>query len=346
MFFDKFPDVTFKIGTHTIKYDDIYRFVEVDKIIAQISTNYDWYTIGDGERPDHVSQHMYKTPDFYWTFFIINSHLKGGISQWPLSSNNLDQYIEKKYGKYGIMTVVPAFWGAQNSYFDIMLNAGRLDMESSWSHDEVEANLDMMKGWDFALPLTNIFHGIDIKSPNLKLRRTVSKNAPQKREAKIELWDPYKYQIWIKDSTDSFLFRENNLLDGNRIELFIDPPAEGVSEEETKAYEDELARFKESVSRNGIETEITENNEFVAVLYVNQFFDQAYNAPNRYVIRGTTELYRGQYIHLRGGDAISYRQEEILKNEEKKKIRVIKPELIYNFVDKFKKVLLSSGRIE
>jgi hypothetical protein len=65
------------------------------------------YTIGDGERPDITSHMLYGTTAYHWTFFTINDHLRKGISEWPLSQNELDNYISSKYGKYACITFDP-----------------------------------------------------------------------------------------------------------------------------------------------------------------------------------------------------------------------------------------------
>jgi hypothetical protein len=74
------------------------------------------YTIGDGERPDITSHMLYGTTAYHWTFFTINDHLRKGISEWPLSQNELDNYISLKYGKYACITFDPTSLYTNLSY--------------------------------------------------------------------------------------------------------------------------------------------------------------------------------------------------------------------------------------
>jgi hypothetical protein len=74
------------------------------------------YTIGDGERPDITSHMLYGTTAYHWTFFTINDHLRKGISEWPLSQNELDNYISLKYGKYACITFDPTALYTNLSY--------------------------------------------------------------------------------------------------------------------------------------------------------------------------------------------------------------------------------------
>jgi len=74
------------------------------------------HTIGDGERPDITSHMLYGTTAYHWTFFVINDKLRKGISEWPLSQNELDNYISSKYGKYACITFDPTATGTNLSY--------------------------------------------------------------------------------------------------------------------------------------------------------------------------------------------------------------------------------------
>jgi hypothetical protein len=74
------------------------------------------HTIGDGERPDITSHMLYGTTAYHWTFFTINDHLRKGISEWPLSQSDFDNYISSKYGKYACITFDPTEAGTNLSY--------------------------------------------------------------------------------------------------------------------------------------------------------------------------------------------------------------------------------------
>jgi len=86
---------------------DIFRNVDVDDKLIDNITTYRSYYINDGERPDIVSNKLYNSPDYYWTFFITNDSLKEGIQNWPMSNLEFERFIEDEYGKYSVMTFVP-----------------------------------------------------------------------------------------------------------------------------------------------------------------------------------------------------------------------------------------------
>lgn len=99
MFFRNFPKVDYDYfgnGVQT-KVVDLFRFVKpIDKFKDELDT-YSYYQIQEGDRPDVVSNLLYNTPEYYWTFFIINEQLRSGVSSWPLSSEEFEKFIVEEY---------------------------------------------------------------------------------------------------------------------------------------------------------------------------------------------------------------------------------------------------------
>jgi hypothetical protein len=77
---------------------DIFRNIRTDIKIDDASA-YTLYEIQENERPDQISQMFYDTPEYYWTFFIINEHLSDGLHSWPKEYNELQDLIKEKYTK-------------------------------------------------------------------------------------------------------------------------------------------------------------------------------------------------------------------------------------------------------
>ena len=99
MFFKKFPNIEYdfegKGETNTIK--NIFRSVRALPTFLDEFTGYSFYHVVNGERPDIVSQRLYGSSDFYWTFFVINDFLHDGYRAWPLSQEDLEEYFETHY---------------------------------------------------------------------------------------------------------------------------------------------------------------------------------------------------------------------------------------------------------
>jgi len=100
MFFSQFPSIAYDFNrTGTVeRMVDIFRSIRPETLqeLDQLTT-YKEYEINSGMRPDVLSSKLYGTPDYYWTFFIINDFLHDGLQVWPLSENMLRKYIEKNY---------------------------------------------------------------------------------------------------------------------------------------------------------------------------------------------------------------------------------------------------------
>lgn len=105
-FFKQFPkiDYDFRNSGTTQKMTDIYRSIRVlPNFLDQIS-GYKFYEIINGERPDIVSQRLYGTSNYYWTFFVVNDFLHDGYRAWPMSQEQLSEYIATQYEGYVITT--------------------------------------------------------------------------------------------------------------------------------------------------------------------------------------------------------------------------------------------------
>jgi len=98
-FFRNFPKVNYDYFGNGVqsKVIDIFRFVQPAKDFKDELGAYSFYEVQEGDRPDVVSQKLYNTPEYYWTFFLVNEHLRNGISAWPLSSDEFNKFIDEEY---------------------------------------------------------------------------------------------------------------------------------------------------------------------------------------------------------------------------------------------------------
>ena len=98
-FFKQFPTLQYEFNLDGVftTVTDIFRYIDVADKIVDSANGYQYYEIHDGERPDVVSYKLYGTSEYYWTFFIINEHLRQGISGWPLSTQDFEEYMKIEY---------------------------------------------------------------------------------------------------------------------------------------------------------------------------------------------------------------------------------------------------------
>ena len=58
---------------------------------------YQTLEIQDGERPDHLSQRLYGSDKYHWTYLLLNPQIKNIWDDWPMKYSQLVEYCENKY---------------------------------------------------------------------------------------------------------------------------------------------------------------------------------------------------------------------------------------------------------
>jgi hypothetical protein len=97
-FFKQFRPVPYAFGSGLdSNIIDIFRYIRIDDNLLDQSSSYQFYQVGDGERPDVVSDKLYNTPDYYWTLLMVNQDKDNRFGSWPLSTQEFNQYMAKMY---------------------------------------------------------------------------------------------------------------------------------------------------------------------------------------------------------------------------------------------------------
>ena len=132
-FFKQFPLREYRLPDNSRAIvTDIFRHVGINDILSDNLINYTYYEIEEGDRPDVVSQKLYGTTDYYWTFFIINDHLKKGLMDWPKEPITQQKSLEQEFSNYGANVAIPE----QNSpfiLFDGSSFANQRNIENTFS---------------------------------------------------------------------------------------------------------------------------------------------------------------------------------------------------------------------
>lgn len=105
-FFKQFPKVSYDLRKDgsIMKMVNIFRSVRPLQNFVDNPSLYKFYEIKNGERPDVVSHRLYGTSDFYWTFFVVNEFLHDGYKVWPMSQEQVYEYIKQHYEGYAVTT--------------------------------------------------------------------------------------------------------------------------------------------------------------------------------------------------------------------------------------------------
>ena len=103
-YFNFFPNEFYLFGNEPTP--DVFRnislYADVVDQIRDSVTLYEDIVIQDNERPDQTSFRLYGTPDFHWTFFLMNNKLRE--QGWPLSNAKAETYAKRKYPNKVITT--------------------------------------------------------------------------------------------------------------------------------------------------------------------------------------------------------------------------------------------------
>ena len=83
---------------------DLYRSIRPMQNYVDDFTAYTYLNIENGERPDILSQRLYQTPDLHWTFFLVNDFLHDVLSSWPMSQEDIQQHISTVYNGWALET--------------------------------------------------------------------------------------------------------------------------------------------------------------------------------------------------------------------------------------------------
>ncbi len=96
-YFKNFPSTPYSFGVNLpqVAYTNITAYVDVIDQVKDNISFYRSYYIQEGDRPDQLSHKIYGSADYYWTFFLLNDHLKE--QGWPLTYDALSKLVDKKH---------------------------------------------------------------------------------------------------------------------------------------------------------------------------------------------------------------------------------------------------------
>lgn len=264
-FFQQFPKVDFDfLGDGTItRITDLFRFVKADEMYFDDMSTYQYYFVPSGERPDVVSEILYGTPAYYWTFFIINEHLKTGLSGWPMGPTEFEDYMNLEYAGIVIDTEPVVVRGS-----DGQITEYRNSLAGKYSIGETISGS------------TSMASGI-LKEKNLEMS-----------------------QLVIRDVSGNF-----------RPSEFIVGSASGsiVTSSQVYQWRDAPHHYEDA---NG--------NPAYSGRFINEFYTAGGVRPE------------ASTINLK---AVSYLQYETELNDDRANIRVVRPELVFQFAQKFRELI-------
>lgn len=98
MYFESFPYTLYTVDNNASAQliKNILLRVTLNENVRNNYSYYDEYDVKDGETPEIVSFKAYQNSMFHWLILHFNEILDPRFS-WPLSVNNLNEYVKAKY---------------------------------------------------------------------------------------------------------------------------------------------------------------------------------------------------------------------------------------------------------
>lgn len=312
------------------KLVDIFRHVDVSSINAQEYTAYQYYQIQDGDRPDIISHKLYNTPDYYWTFFIVNDFLQAGFNEFFKSDYDLNRGVELEYEGLGALIFLP----------------------DSRARQEGEENLYEERY------LINSVAGLPLEDRSFVKLVNIANNAT----ATVEKYDAEKLLVIVDNVSSSSFFADNDQLENVDLDASIAPPDREVrkigqfridiSAGTTVEKEAWLQEFNEATAAQGYKTIWTEASLPIFLLQSFTGYTELANAPYSYKRNSTVDgegerderIYAFQALGRSAGsitNVVTHREQENNENEEKRQIVVVKPEYIDRFAEQYRNLVKS-----
>lgn len=103
-YFKHFPTIDFDLKNdgNLIEAKDIFRSIRISGAVEDAISGYEYYYVGDQDRPDVTATKLYGDATLYWLFWMVNDHL-AVHSDWPKSQRVLERFIKRKYSGKAIV---------------------------------------------------------------------------------------------------------------------------------------------------------------------------------------------------------------------------------------------------
>ena len=103
-YFRNFPKVDYRFGNETTmtQFQHLGTYVDIIDQVKDYAVFYETYSIENGERADALSYKLYQNVNHYWTFYLLNDHLR--TNGWPIRDADLFNKAQQYYPNSVSMT--------------------------------------------------------------------------------------------------------------------------------------------------------------------------------------------------------------------------------------------------
>ncbi len=317
-FFKNFPEIQYKIQDSdgvdkfvTIK--DFFRKSRVEQAAVTNVIDYTYYELEDGERPDVAATKLYGNPDLHWTFFLVNEI--ENYYDWHRDNNSFEVFMTEKY-------------------------PGQI-LNASATTDIVSATSKFLLGerlafsYEFEYNGETSFSGTDENGKTLSFQQEGLKvyRVDVDTGIKILLQSPSQYTIsnFSNYRYTTLTYVETNPVLKTGDKLLINDSIKANVIKVEPAFK-RIVTVGHSLIGGQRITGSVSGKTFTIVDAINH--------------RDGIRHYKTEAGHYRntftsGDTSETHAKHETDKNEEKRKIKVIRPEFIKRVVNEFERIMLS-----
>ena len=187
-YFEELPDISYvsllpKTGNNNerITVKNIFKRAKLRTDIDQAITGFEYYQIPENTRPDVVAQNIYGDPELDWVILIANN-IMNVRDEWPLSNNDLYDYMLEKYGSVEKLNEIN-HWETT-------------EIRDDFSRILLRSGLEVDKDFTFTYSISNTTYTVNptaaVTNEDYEIRKNESKRT-------IKLLKPQYLSTFIKD---------------------------------------------------------------------------------------------------------------------------------------------------
>ncbi len=317
-YFKNFPEIQYKIQDSNgvdkfVTIKDFFRKSRIEQAAVTDVIDYTYYELEDGERPDVAATKLYGNPDLHWTFFLVNEI--ENYYDWHRDNNSFEVFMSEKY---------PGQILNANASTDIVSATSKflIGERLAFQYEFEYSNDTSFSGTDEnGKTLSFQQEGLKVYRVDADTGISILLKSPQ--QYTISNFSNYRYTTLTYVETNPVLKTGDKLLINDSIKANV------IKVEPT--FKRIVTVGQELVGGQRITGSVS-GKTFTIVDAINH--------------RDGIRHYKSEAGHYRntftsGDTSESHFKHETDKNEEKRKIKVIRPEFIKRVVNEFERIMLS-----
>ena len=178
-YFEELPNISYpsllrgrnKIEDRVV-VKNIFKRSKLRTDVNQAITAFNYYTIKEGMRPDMIAQELYGDPELDWVVLTSNN-ITNIRDQWPLSHNDLHEYMLEKYGSEANIAKVEIYETREilDEYNRVVMPAGlQVDKEFSFQYLNFSGQIIKVLSSEVVAGISNYQYEVKLNDEKRRIR--------------------------------------------------------------------------------------------------------------------------------------------------------------------------------